>query len=155
MEELIWKYIDNQCSKEEIRQVESLISSDQSFANLFHQLNSMNIQLEKVSLEKMSYEFKNKLIEDIQQQIRTVEVNKFEVLPLKWIIVLSIVAIGTLILTPNLANSKATLLPIFLKIDPIFITYLGWICTGFISLTLIDKFLKRLSHLRKLTSVMV
>jgi len=152
MEELIWKYVDNICTEEEKIQVQLLLNSDQKFKSQFDSINDLNNQLMHVSVIPMSESNRVKIAQSMTQELKAMKAEKqVEVLPLKWIIALSLVSVIVIIYAYTMPQSQDSLLTFLPKVDEKVISIGGWICMSFIMLTLLDAGLKRIHEIRKYT----
>jgi hypothetical protein len=149
MEDLIWKYIDNTCTNEEKELVMKLLKTDAEFKKSYEVMVDLEEQLLIVAKVPMRDDFKTQLIDVVSNKIseKKALVN-INVLPLNWIIGLSMVAVAAIIYALSLSESTSTGLTFIPALDEEIISMLGWVTTSFIMLTLLDLILKKI-HLIK------
>lgn len=69
MEELIWNYLDNTCSPEEKKLVETKLSSDAEFRNKFYEISSLHQSLFTADTEEPSMRFAQNVMDTINKQV--------------------------------------------------------------------------------------
>lgn len=154
MEELIWKYVDNICTEEEKIQVETLLHSDPKFKIQFETIYDLNNQLMDVAVIPMSESSKIKMAQSINHELNALKNERpAEVLPLNWVIGLSLIALSAIIYAYTLGQNQDSLLTFLPKVDEKIISLGGWICLSFIMLTLLDYGIKRMHQIRKFTTL--
>ena len=64
-EQLIWKYLDGQCSAEEKAAIEQQLSSDENFRALLEERKSLDQAFEQLELEQPSLRFATNVMENL------------------------------------------------------------------------------------------
>lgn len=72
MEDLIFRYLDGECTVSEIEEVERLIASDYSFAELFSELEMANDFMNAVPLETAPKGFSNRVMNQLLPKTKQV-----------------------------------------------------------------------------------
>lgn len=152
MEELIWKYIDNQCTADEQKKVNELLQNDPSFASMYQEIVRFDTMLSENTKVSLRPKFRDALIQDIEKQCANqatyISVPK-DIIPVKWWLVAAVIVIGTILLTIKLPVQSSLLADIKIPLDERTLTLATWSMVGFLCLTLVDVLLKNRNILRK------
>jgi hypothetical protein len=61
MEELLWKYIDNECTSEEIEKVKILLQTDPEFKQMYHEYTELDLIFSQNLAVDLSSQFRERL----------------------------------------------------------------------------------------------
>lgn len=61
MEELLWKYIDNECTSEEIERVKILLQTDPEFKQMYHEYTELDLIFSQNLAVDLSSQFRERL----------------------------------------------------------------------------------------------
>ncbi len=152
MEELIWKYIDNTCTKEEKESVNKLLKTDAEFRKSYELIVDVEDQLLSVAKIPMSADYKTQLLQIVTSELKVKKVYlKTNILSLKWIVGLSIVAVAAIIYAVSISKSAEASLTFIPPLDEKVISMIGWVTSGFIMLTLLDAGLNKIQQIKRFT----
>ena len=150
MEELIWKYIDNDCTEAEEQHIKHLLATDPSFESKYQEI----VQFDNIFTDQkhavISADFKVSLAHKIEKQVATLPVQT-EIIPAKWWILTAIIAVSIMILAMKLPNQNSILVDINIPIDERTMAIASWSMIGFLFLTLIDYLFNNKTIFRKHT----
>lgn len=139
MEDLIWKFIDKDCTNEEIEQVNGLLESDSAFKSMYLLFSGMDAQLSDSSNVAMSPLFKSVLQQAIFTYSHKESTSKIsDVLSTEWIVGLTFVAVSVLIYVLNFNTGTGTIIPHVPVLDEKVMTMISLVTTGFIFLLVLD-----------------
>jgi hypothetical protein len=68
IEEILWAYIDGQCTTEEEQVIRSLIAEDESYRLKYNELSALNADLGKLELDEPPMAFSYKVMEAIRAE---------------------------------------------------------------------------------------
>ncbi len=155
MEELIWKYLDKTCSPEENDKVINLLKTDADFKMSFESISELENQLMLSAEIPMSQTFQIKLEQLISKELA---LNKqsgiVHILPVNWVIALSLIAGAIILYSINLSQNTEPLLSFLPTLDEKIISMIGLVSVSFILLILIDVFMNRMHDLKKITHIL-
>jgi hypothetical protein len=152
MEELIWKYIDNTCTEEEKESVTNLLKTDAEFRKSYELIVDLEDQLLSVAKIPMRPDFKTHLVQKVAGELKGEKVSiKTNILPIKWIIGLSLVAVATIIYAVTIFKSTEPSITFIPSMDEKVISMIAWVTCGFIMLTLLDAILKKVHQIKRIT----
>lgn len=144
-EELIWKYLDGECTAEEKNHADMLMKSDSGFRMMYDQYSKLDSLLAKTTYQEPTAEFKIKLTETLAAsltKVRPVNQLKWIVSP-AWLIILTGAGAIGLIVAGLSTSSSATVFQYFNMPDQRIFSMVTLVCAGFVLLTLLDLFLKK------------
>lgn len=147
MEELIWKYIDNDCTEDEVQKVKHLLANDMTFETMYKEISQLNTMLVNHASMPMADNFRNKLNQNITNQIAASPA-QIEIISSKWWVMVAILAMAGIYIAYKLPYSSNPILHVELPIDDRTLTYAIWSMVGFVSLTLLDLMIKRLKTMK-------
>ena len=154
MEELIWKFIDNDCTKEEIERVKILLESDPHFNRMFIEISALDKLLLGTANVPMSAAFRSKLEQTIvKNAITEPQIISADVISTQWIAALTIVAMGVLIYVLNFNTGSSSIIPDIPLPDAKVMQMISLVTTGFVMLVLIDWILK-VFHKQKISFIL-
>jgi hypothetical protein len=145
MEELIWKYLDNECTEEEKVKVADLLVTDVDFKVLFDHCSNVNRLLEQEMNAAISEDLKNIIKDKLEDQLKPRGI--LEIFPLWYAIPLGVVGVLTLIFAFNMPSHSASL-QMELPFDEKTLKIATWCFVSFSTLFLID-FITTKSHIFK------
>ena len=155
MEELIWKYIDNTCTDEERESVMNLLNTDAEFRKSYELIVDLEDQLLSVAKITMRPDFKTQLVQKVAIELREQKVSiKTNILPIKWIIGLSFVAVAIIIYAVTIIKSAEPSITFMPSMDEKVISMIGMVTSGFIMLTLLDAILKKVQQIKRITGLL-
>ncbi|MBC7884643.1 MAG: zf-HC2 domain-containing protein [Saprospiraceae bacterium] len=150
MEELIWKYLDGECSPEEIKEVEDKLQSDTAFLKAYQSAESLDVRLKKGATIKASdffiVQMKTRIHDELSQQKAPV------ILPLKWILFLVILGATGLYFAIQYSGEESSFLHLPV-LDERVMTMVTWVTFSFLLLMIIDIGYKKIMQMRKFTGV--
>jgi len=150
MEELIWKYIDNDCTEAEVQHIKYLLATDPTFESMYQEM----IQLDSIFADQrqavMSADFKVSLVHNIEKKVAALP-SQAEIIPAKWWILTAIVAVSIMILAIKLPTQTSLFGDINIPLDDRTMAIATWSMVGFVFLNLLDYLLKNKSIFRKQT----
>ena len=153
MEELIWKYIDGQCTEEENIIVQTKLKSDQEFFAMYELASDMDHLLSDGSEVAMSAPFAHKLENSIIHHVLTHKKSSItDILPIELIIGLIVIAVGVFIYALTGYSGNSQFIPDLPSIDQKIITMFNVVMIGFGLLAVLDYSLK--SMMKKKTTFM-
>ncbi|MBK8516895.1 MAG: hypothetical protein IPL55_11645 [Saprospiraceae bacterium] len=154
MEELIWKYIDDDCTKEEVQKIKLLLDTDPDFRNSYQVLKNLDFNLSKSANIQMSQTFKKKLEYSMYKELQTVQELKIsDVLSVKWILILVCVSIGIMWYALIFNTDQSSYISYLPALNSKLINMITMVTTGFVMLFLVDWALK--SYQRKKISFLM
>ncbi len=155
MENLIWKFIDKNCTDEEIEQVNRLLESDSDFKSMYLIFSGIDAQLSDSPNVPMSPLFKSVLQQTILTYSRKESPSKIsDVLSTEWIVGLTFVAVSVLIYALNFNIGTGTFIPSMPVPNAKIMTMISLVTTGFIMLLILDWVFKRVYN-RRITFILV
>lgn len=80
VEELLWKYIDGSCSDQESRQIKSMIDQNESVADLYKMLSSIDSGLQSTLITPAPDSLKENILTQLQQK-PMIEPAQFKIVP--------------------------------------------------------------------------
>lgn len=154
MEELIWKYLDNDCSEQEKVKVENLLKSDHAFNLQFNDLKNINQLFVDHTSIPLPSAFKVQLETNIAAQLKKRTVKRAEIISTQWIAILTLVGVGVIAAISSVGSSSFIFeqLP---AIDEKIIDLIAWTFLGFLLLVGLDSFLSTGVKIKKTTLFMV
>jgi hypothetical protein len=154
MEELIWKFLDNDCTQEEVEQVKKLIETDPDFNNLYLQLSELDKVLSESVHEVMSPAFRLKLEQKIiSNSVKIHQYKISDILPKQWIAALSLAAVVVIVYVLNFNTGVSSVIPDMPLPDEKIMNMISLVTIGFIMLLLLDWALKTI-HKKKVSFFM-
>lgn len=148
MEDLIWKYLDGECTQEEKEKVTHLMEVDTKFKELFSRLTHLHQSLATHSMITMSDSLKTKLVNQIEEQVKSQEVTDHPILPKTLIICLVLIGISAIAI-PLLIPSESNLLQHWqVPINQTTMQYAIWSMIGFLTLLLVDQIISKPTKMR-------
>jgi hypothetical protein len=150
MEELIWKYIDNDCTEAEVQHIKHLLATDPSFESMYQEMLQLDHIFKTQKHLVMSEGFKVSLVNNIEKQVAILP-KQTEIIPAKWWILAAIVAISVVTFATQLPNQNSLLIDINIPLDGRTMAIATWSMVGFVFLNLLDYLLKNKSIFRKQT----
>lgn len=152
MEDLIWKYIDGECTEDEIILVENKMHNDPVFHMEFKDALALNAILAKTSFVPMSQDFEIVLNKKI---LDTVSVDKSQaLLPRTWILGLIILAILGLATALRFQGVSSSFLELP-QMDEKSTDMVAWVVTSFLVLVGLDQGFRKWLVFRKQTHVSI
>ena len=152
MEDLIWRYIDGDCTHDEISFVENKIENDPAFSVAYKEAVALNNLLAKTSFEPMSQDFERQLNKKILDAVST---NRSQsLLPRTWIlglIILAILGIVTALRFQGVSSSYLSL-P---QMDEKAADMVAWVMTSFLVLIGLAQGFKKWLVFRKHTHMSI
>lgn len=85
MEDLLWKYIDNDCTAEEIEKIKVLLETDAAFNEMYNENIQLDVLLSKNITVDLSNEFRNKLEASMGKAIIRKQVSLYNLLNIQWV----------------------------------------------------------------------
>lgn len=150
MEDLIWKYIDGECTEDEIILVENKMHNDPVFHMEFKDALALNAILAKTSFVPMSQDFEIVLNKKI---LDAVSVDKSQaLLPRTWILGLIILAILGLATALRFQGVSSSFLQLP-QMDEKSTDMVAWVVTSFLVLVGLDQGFRKWLVFRKQTHV--
>lgn len=150
MEELIWKYIDNDCTEAEVQYIKHLLATDPSFESMYQEMLQLDHIFTTQKHVAMSEGFKVSLVHKIEKQVAMLP-TQTEIIPAKWWILAAIVAVTIMILAIKLPTQTSLFGDINIPLDDRTMAIATWSMVGFVFLNLLDYLLKNKSIFRKQT----
>lgn len=148
MEDLIWKYLDGECTQEEKEKVTHLMEVDTKFKELFSRLTHLHQSLATHSMITMSDSLKTKLVNQIEEQVKSQEVTDHPILPKTLIICLVLIGISAIAI-PLLIPSESNLFQYWqVPINQTTMQYAIWSMIGFLTLLLVDQIISKPTKMR-------
>jgi anti-sigma factor RsiW len=148
MEDLIWRYIDGDCTPDEISFVENKIQNDPTFNTEYKEAVSLNALLARAAFTPLNKDFERHLNKKILDAVST---NKSQsLLPSTWIfglIILAILGIATALRFQGVDSSYLHL-P---QIDEKSSDMIAWVITSFLVLVGLDQGFRKWLLFRKQT----
>lgn len=152
MEDLIWKYIDGECTEDEIILVENKMHNDPVFHMEFKDALALNAILAKTSFVPMSQDFEIVLNKKI---LDAVSVDKSQaLLPRTWILGLIILAILGLATALRFQGVSSSFLQLP-QMDEKSTDMVAWVVTSFLVLVGLDQGFRKWLVFRKQTHVSI
>ncbi|HMP32357.1 MAG TPA: hypothetical protein PKD85_22305 [Saprospiraceae bacterium] len=140
-EELLLKYIDNQCNEAERSFVESLLNSDPDLNALFVQMNTTNQLFKNMKADELPKNLQIKLEKQLQSQLSQIDFAPVTILPnylkILLFVLTAILVVMTIIFPSSFVTSES-----FIDInvsDVVFYNIIG-ITGGIIFLLSLDKY---------------
>lgn len=148
MEDLIWKYLDGECTQEEKEKVTHLMEEDTKFKELFSRLTHLHQSLATHSMITMSDSLKTKLVNQIEEQLKSQEVTDHPILSKTLIICLVLIGISAIAI-PLLIPSESNILQHWqVPINQTTMQYAIWSMIGFLTLLLVDQIISKPTKMR-------
>jgi hypothetical protein len=148
MDELIWKYLDDQCTDDETATVKKLLAEDTGFQQKYDELRTLNIQLTAATCIEMRVEFKASLEKEVLLGVKASRVGITDIISLQSMIALVVSGVAAAIFALRLPDS-GTLGDFSLHVDEKVISIIAWTTIGFILLFIFDSIFEKMSVLRK------
>ncbi len=146
MEDLIWRYIDGDCTDEEKKMVESNILNDPAFNQEYQESIALNAFLAKTSFTPMSQDFERHLNKKILETVASK--TSQELMPRTWIYGLVILAILGIATALRFQGTESSYIPL-LQLDEKATNMVAWVVTSFLVLVGIDQGFRKWLLLRK------
>ena len=146
MEDLIWRYIDGDCTDDEKKIVESNILNDTAFKQEYQETIALNAFLAKTSFTPMSQDFERHLNKKILETV--VSKTSQELLPRTWIYGLVILAMLGIVTALRFQGTESSYMPL-LQLDEKATNMVAWVVTSFLVLVGLDQGFKKWILLRK------
>jgi anti-sigma factor RsiW len=152
MEDLVWRYIDGDCTPEEISFVENKIQNDPTFNAEYNEAVTLNALLTRASFTPLSHDFERHLNKKILEVVST---NKSQVLlPTTWIFGLIILAVLGMATALRFQGVDSSYLHIP-QIDEKSSDMIAWVITSFLVLVGIDQGFRKWLVFRKQTHISI
>jgi len=152
MEDLIWRYIDGDCTHDEVSFVENKIENDPAFSVAYKEAVVLNNLLAKTSFMPMSQDFERQLNKKILDAVST---NRSQsLLPRTWIfglIILAVLGIATALRFQGV-DSNYFSLP---QMDEKSTNMIAWVMTSFLVLVGLDQGFRKWLVFRKQTHMSI
>lgn len=149
MEELVWKYIDNDCTDDELSQVNHLLANDEAFIMMYEDIVQLNALLLSQANKPISAQFKAKLSKNIQNHLALKAFGKTDVLPLPWIVSLIVIALLVIIYAVYSPDEGTSLFNFHFSMEEKTISLSIWSMMAFLCLVATDALLKRMHLFKK------
>ena len=151
----LFKYLDGECSSKEMKDIQQRLGQDPGLKMRYHELESMNNQLEQLSLEEPSPKFSSRLI----SQLKTSKVFADEIpvtgaiyhTPWKYVLMCLVILIALVIIGPGESSLSGVLSPGYFDfivvtgertwnlVQGLFTRYTLIVVTGIIMLFVVDR----------------
>jgi hypothetical protein len=97
MEDLLWKYIDNECTSEEIEKIKVLLETDAAFKEQYKEYVHLDVILSKNVPIDISNEFRNKLEVSVAKAVVIKQVSLYNLLNIQWVAIALFCLLGAVI----------------------------------------------------------
>lgn len=151
MEELIWKYIDGDCTREESLEMERLLKTDETFKNEYEQCFAMHQQLIATSKVDLSLDFHKALTLQVADFVQSQKIKPTfralsftQILPIPAVATIVLVTVASIIILSKTQVFESNYLQYIPEIEDTYITYATWSMAGFLLLYFADIFLSQM-----------
>jgi|JI7StandDraft_1071085.scaffolds.fasta_scaffold00831_10 hypothetical protein len=151
MEELIWKYIDGDCTREETLEVERLLKTDETFKNDYEQCFTMHQQLIATSKVDLSLDFHKALTLQVADFVQSQKIKPTfkalsftQILPIPAVAMIVSVTIASIVVLSKNQVFESNYLQYIPEIGDTYITYATWSMAGFLLLYFADVLLSQM-----------
>jgi hypothetical protein len=148
MEELIWKYIDGDCTQEEALEVERLLKTDETFKNEYEHSLTMHQQLIATSKVDLSLDLHKALTLQVADFVQSQKIKPTfkalsftQILPIPAVAIIVLVTIASIIVISKNQFLESNYLQFIPEIGDTYITYATWSMAGFLLLYFADVLL--------------
>jgi hypothetical protein len=151
MEELIWKYIDGDCTHEEALKVEQLLKTDETFKNEYEHSFALHQQLIATSKVDLSIDIHKALTLQVADFVQSQKIKPTfkalsftQILPIPAVAMIVLVTIASIIVLSKNQVIESNYLQFIPEIGDTYITYATWSMAGFLLLYFADIFLSQM-----------
>jgi hypothetical protein len=145
MEELIWKYIDGDCTLEEVLKVEQLLKTDETFKNEYELCLGMHQQLIATSKVDLPLDLHKKITLQVADFVQSQKIKPTfkalsltQILPIPAVAMIVFVTIASIVVMSKNQVSESKYLPWIPEIEHTYLTYATWSMAGFLLLYFAD-----------------
>ncbi|MBK9735956.1 MAG: hypothetical protein IPO92_13760 [Saprospiraceae bacterium] len=152
MEDLIWKYLDDTCTTEELELVKQKLKSDEHFLMAYESLSQIDSSLKAAAMAFPSSTYAEKLTTAIVKEYESKK--PISILPLPWIIgciVITLTGVFAAIYYKGTSGTHITM-PV---IDGKIMEMTSWVTICFLLLLLIDLGIRKTKVLRRHSASMI
>lgn len=158
MEDLLWKYIDNECSPQELEQINALLSSDESFKKMYDEFLQLDSFLVKNISTPLSETFANNLKDIIKEEvtIKQVPAAKSMLFNIQWV-ALTIFGVSAILISylyPAETTQSNVFSDFMLSIDKDILHLLNVVVLSLVFMIFVDKALRYFTKI-KMSSMML
>ncbi len=146
MEDLIWRYIDGECTEYERIDVETRLKSDPDFRSEYQETLALNQMLSQASVTTLNHSFKQQLNTAILSTVS--QRAKVELFPRSWVIGLVALAVLGILTALRFQGTESSYLSLP-HLDEKSINMISWVITSFLVLVGLDQGFRKWLTFRK------
>lgn len=149
MEELIWKYLDGECTQDELDKIKQLKEKHTDFKALFERSQHLHHKLATNNPIPMETAFKHKLCAQLENRAKSLVIVQRPILSVWWIISLTLLAISSVTIALLFPGDTRIFSNWHLPFSQQTMQYGILVMSGFLTLTLADYLINKPTMQRK------